>query len=57
LASYWKRGVCKGWVVVEAVICEPVSDPTTGINRANSRIQALFVIAQDKLTLCRWRFC
>ena len=44
-------------MVAEAVICEPVSDSTTGINRANSRIRALFVIAQDKITLCRRRFC
>ena len=31
--------------------------PVTGINRANSQISAFFVIAQDKLTLCRRRFC
>jgi hypothetical protein len=44
-------------MVVEAVSCEPVSDSTTGINRANSRIQALFVITHEKLTLCAGRFC
>ena len=30
LASYRKRAVCEDWMVVCAVICEPVSDPTSG---------------------------
>ena len=44
-------------MVAEAVTYEPVSDSTTGINRANSRIRALFVICQYELTLCCRRFC
>ena len=44
-------------MVVCAVRYEPVSDPTTGINRANSRIRALFVIYRSKLSLCRRGFC
>ena len=43
-------------MVVRAVTYEPVSDSTMGINRANSRIRAFFVILQYELTLCCRRF-
>ena len=42
--------------LVCAVTYEPVSDSTMGINRANSRIRALFAILQDKMPPCRRRF-
>ena len=42
--------------LVCAVTYEPVSDSTMGINRANSRIRAFFVILQYELTLCCRRF-